>query len=132
MTVRHCGVVGSTLDRGRIQVVGSNPSTLLLFISQCIGLQQAESTGVVLTLDTSNFVPCCSPLDHLYPPGTTNRVAQPISGRAAELTQRSRNSFAYTCTSFPIRYVNFKINFILTLTVWMVPRLLKLLFHFSF
>jgi len=33
------------------------------------------------------------------------------SGSAAGLTQRSRKSFAYTSNSFPIHFMNFKINF---------------------
>jgi len=60
---------------------------------------------------TIQFVDCCSSLSYSYPPGKANRVAARTSGSAAELTQRTRKSFAYTGSSFPIRYINFKINF---------------------
>jgi len=99
VTVGRCGVVGSTLAFGSVghRVRLRAP---LNFTSQYISLQQAEITGEVLTGRFSSSTAVVHSAS--YPPGTANRVAA-YQWVCWGLTQRSRQSFAYTGSSFPIR-----------------------------
>jgi len=90
--------------------MSSNPSTAYFHIIQCIRLEQAKITDVVLTGRFSS-----SPVvvhSASYPPGKANRAAA-YQWQFCGLTQRSRKSFAYIHynSSFLIRYINYKIDF---------------------
>jgi len=91
----------STLAFGSVRHGFESEHRLFSHHSASISLQQAEITDEVLTGLFSSSTAVVHSAS--YSPGRANRVAAYHGGSAAGFTQRSRKSFAYLYSSFPIR-----------------------------